>query len=60
MLAQYPNNGVGFKIWRKTWPENKYIIVTEAQYKVFLVLNQGLRHAKFYGIKYFNDKPITP
>lgn len=30
MLGQYPNNGVGFKIWRKTWPENKYIIVTEA------------------------------
>ncbi|CAK84676.1 unnamed protein product (macronuclear) [Paramecium tetraurelia] len=53
MLAQYPNNGVGFKVWRKTWPENKFIIITEAHFK-------GLRNGKFFGIQYYNGRPLTP
>lgn len=34
LLAQYPNKGVGFKVWRKTWPQNKFIIIKEAEFKV--------------------------
>lgn len=27
MLAPYPNQGVGFKVWRKTWSDDRYIII---------------------------------
>ncbi|KAM3145406.1 hypothetical protein pb186bvf_002450 [Paramecium bursaria] len=53
ILGQYPNQGVGFKIWRKTWPSWKYIIVKEAEYK-------SLRNAKFFGVEYIKDKPQSP
>ena len=32
ILSLYPNKGVGFKIWRKTW-KNKYYLVDRVEFK---------------------------
>lgn len=38
-LAIYPNQGVGFKVWRNNWPDGKYVIIKQAKYKVLYTIS---------------------
>mmetsp|Transcript_4743 Transcript_4743/g.5183 ORF Transcript_4743/g.5183 Transcript_4743/m.5183 type:complete len:141 (-) Transcript_4743:95-517(-) len=49
MCAQYPSQGVGFKIWKKHWPKETYYEVKEAKFK-------DLRHGNLYGVLYKQGK----
>jgi hypothetical protein len=33
MVDENKAKGIGMKVWRKTWPENSYFIVTRVNYK---------------------------
>mmetsp|Transcript_8475 Transcript_8475/g.12522 ORF Transcript_8475/g.12522 Transcript_8475/m.12522 type:complete len:101 (-) Transcript_8475:29-331(-) len=43
LAAKYPEQGVGFKFWRKTWPENSYYTITRISFK-------DPRHGKAFGV----------
>lgn len=33
-IGLYPNNGIGFKIWRKNWPADCFYVVHDVEFKV--------------------------
>ena len=33
-VGQYPNNGIGFKIWRNNWPIDCFYVLSDIQFKV--------------------------
>ena len=49
MISRYPNYGVGFKVYRKWWPQNMF-------YHVRKVDLYSPRHGKVWGIKYINNE----
>ena len=49
MLSRYPGNGVGFKVYRKWWPENMFFHVKRVE--LF-----APRFGRMWGIKYKDGK----
>ena len=37
LMVTYFLLGVGFKVYRKTWPKDKFYIVEESNFKVFII-----------------------
>ena len=46
MVSRFPKNGLGVKIFKKTWPENSYWKIMHANLK-------GEKGGKLFGVQYW-------
>jgi hypothetical protein len=51
-LTMYPSNGVGFRVRKIDWKDNKYIEVLQVKLK-------NNRQGKVYGVEYLNGEIIS-
>ena len=50
MAGSHKSLGVGFRFWRKTWPENSYFTITRVKL-------DDIRHGKAWGILTWKGVP---